>query len=183
MNDDEKKVIQVAFNFGTVTGNILQQTVVTPEAGAKAKAKAKAQAKAQAKAKAAEMPKEAVRVTFTRGTASEAHMGLVYQVLFREGWIADKKPDNFLKLFSGDMTSVCVTWTDKVSAGNLAQLFKLMESHGYIKCPPGYKVNRLLESHFKTPDGQYIHNIKGGNKSEKALAVIGECQRMLDTEI
>lgn len=123
-------------------------------------------------------------VTFSRGTITDGHLALLYQRLLQENWI-DAKTDNnaFLDLFSGKVLRCRkIIWTNAVSKGNLAKLFKMMQKEGFLNVPDGYGLNSILEAHFVDIEGKNLTNIKGGSKSLKAEAIIKECKRLLELE-
>lgn len=123
-------------------------------------------------------------VTFNRGTITEGHLTLLYQHLLQENWIGSNTDNNaFLELFSGKVLKCLkIIWTNVVSKGNLAKLFRMMEREGFIHVPDGYGMNTILEAHFVDIDGKNLTNIKGGSTSKKADAIIKNCKRLLELE-
>ncbi len=116
------------------------------------------------------------------GTLVDANLTLLYQQLQKKKWIAqDTTPDEFIELFSGRSSYVKIYWMR--SAGALRDLFKSIIDEGLIVCPDGIGYQRILSSHFVTPDGKYILNLNKTYKGKKIAVEIAELMKLLKTVV
>ena len=122
-------------------------------------------------------------MTFTKHKAQEHHIIALYQALLKIGWIADGNPDDFMALFSGEISDGRIIWTGKVGKDNLYALFKMMVDNGFITVPEGHGVQRIVESHFVDLKGKYVVGIDSGKPSQNADETIQALRKMLFTKV
>ena len=80
-------------------------------------------------------------------TTSPNRITNLYQYLLRAKWIAsDTPPDDFLAIFSGEVTNCKIRWTGKKTY--LVYLFRLLTDKKYISTPKGIGRWMIVGSHF-----------------------------------
>ena len=121
-------------------------------------------------------------ITFTKHKAQHHHIIALYQALIALKWIADGDPDDFLALFSGEISECRIVWIGK-GKDNLYQLFRMLVDDGFISVPKGHGVQRIVESHFVDINGNYVTGIDSGKPSENALSSIKSLRKLLITQV
>jgi len=121
-------------------------------------------------------------ITFTKHKAQRHHIIALYQALIALKWIADGNPDDFLALFSGEISECRIVWIGK-GKDNLYQLFRMLVDDGFISVPKGHGVQRIVESHFVDINGNYVTGIDSGKPSENALSSIKSLRKLLITQV
>ena len=78
---------------------------------------------------------------------------MFFEGLKQLGWIdADTQQKSFLRIFSGEETSVRVTWTGNINT--LAELFReLVTRKGYVKLPEGESIWVMVNARFWDKEG------------------------------
>jgi hypothetical protein len=114
---------------------------------------------------------------------AEAHLTLLYEKLVRkEKWIEGNEVD-FKALFSGKRDEECeLKWKGVFGKGTLVELFKQLIQARLIEVAKGYTISSILEGHFKDMAGVWLTGLDKGNAAnDKALPVILECIKILNT--
>ena len=128
--------------------------------------------------------KPAETMTFKRmGNVLEGHITLLFNKLVKEGWIGGNEAD-FKALFSGKRDENCMlTWVGLYGKSTLVELFRQFIKAGLVVLKEGYTLSSVLEGHFKDQEGKLLTGLdKGNTPNEKALPVIQECVRLLQTD-
>lgn len=123
-------------------------------------------------------------MTFKRmGNVLEGHITLLFNKLVKEGWIGGNEAD-FKALFSGKRDADCLlTWVGLYGKSTLVELFRQLIKAGLVVLKEGYTLSSVLEGHFKDQEGKLLTGLdKGNTPNEKALPVIQECVRLLQTD-
>lgn len=109
-----------------------------------------------------EKPRE--RMTFKKRGIQEAHILLLYQKLLDFNWISkDNNQQDFLDLFSGELSDCKVIWGKKFGKSTLVFLFNYFEYEGVISVPKGYSIPNILMGHFVDEEGNFLTNLDKGN--------------------
>ena len=128
--------------------------------------------------------KPAETMTFKRmGNVLEGHITLLFNKLVKEGWIGGNEA-SFKALFSGKRDADCLlTWVGLYGKSTLVELFRQLIKAGLVVLKEGYTLSSVLEGHFKDQEGKLLTGLdKGNTPNEKALPVIQECVRLLQTD-
>ena len=116
---------------------------------------------------------------------TKEHLWLLYEKLVkREKWIEGNEVD-FKALFSGKRDDDCeLIWKGVFGKGTLVELFKQLIKVKLIEVAKGYTISSILEGHFKDTAGEWLSGLDKGNAANsKALPVILECIKLLETNI
>ena len=118
-----------------------------------------------------------------KGSVLEGHLTLLYNKLAHEGWIEGDEA-SFKALFSGKRDADCLlTWLGLYGKSTLVELFRQLIQAGLIVLKDGFTLSSVLEGHFKDQEGKLLTGLdKGNTPNEKALPVIQECVRLLQTD-
>lgn len=128
---------------------------------------------------ATEKPRE--RMTFKKRGIQEAHVKLLYQKMLELAWISkDNNEQDFLDLFSGELSDCKVIWGTKFGKSTLVFLFKYFETEGVIAVAQGYTIPNILMGHFVDEDDNYLTNLdkgdapneKSGKEAEELLGIL-----------
>ena len=107
---------------------------------------------------AVEQPSE--YMTFKKRGIQEAHVRLLYQKMIDLQWISkDNNEQDFLDLFSGELSGCKVVWGKKYGQSTLAFIFEYFESEGVIAVAKGYTVPNILKAHFVDEDGNVFNSL------------------------
>lgn len=107
---------------------------------------------------AVEQPSE--YMTFKKRGIQEAHVRLLYQKMIDLQWLSkDNNEQDFLDLFSGELSGCKVVWGKKYGQSTLAFIFKYFESEGVIAVAQGYTVPNILKAHFVDEDGNVFNSL------------------------
>lgn len=152
--------------------------------GSTAKPSKQAEPKPAKEIKPEKPPKPSETMTFKRmSNVLEGHLTLLFHKLVKEGWIEGNEAD-FKALFSGKRDENCMlTWVGLFGKGTLVELFRQLIKAGLVVLKEGYTLSAVLEGHFKDQEGKLLTGLdKGNTPNEKALPVIQECVRLLQTD-
>ena len=107
---------------------------------------------------AVEQPSE--YMTFKKRGIQEAHVRLLYQKMIDLQWLSkDNNEQDFLDLFSGELSGCKVVWGKKYGQCTLAFIFEYFESEGVIAVAKGYTVPNILKAHFVDEDGNVFNSL------------------------
>ena len=107
---------------------------------------------------AVEQPSE--YMTFKKRGIQEAHVRLLYQKMIDLQWLSkDNNEQDFLDLFSGELSGCKVVWGKKYGQSTLAFIFEYFESEGVIAVAKGYTVPNILKAHFVNEDGNVFNSL------------------------
>ena len=107
---------------------------------------------------AVEQPSE--YMTFKKRGIQEAHVRLLYQKMIDLQWISkDNNEQDFLDLFSGELSGCKVVWGKKYGQSTLAFIFEYFESEGVIAVAQGYTIPNILKAHFVDEDGNVFNSL------------------------
>lgn len=121
------------------------------------------------------------RMTFMKRGILDAHVRLLFQKMIELDWISkDNDEQDFLDLFSGELSDCRITWGTKFGKSTLVFLFKYFETEGVIAVGQGYTIPNILMGHFVDQEGNYLTNLdngdapapKSGKDSEDLLKVL-----------
>ena len=126
-----------------------------------------------------EKPRE--QMTFKKRGIQEAHVKLLYQKMLELAWISkDNNEQDFLDLFSGELSDSKVIWGSKFGKSTLVFLFKYFEAEGVIAVAKGFTIPNILMGHFVDEEGYYLTNLdngdgpapKSGKEAEELLNIL-----------
>ena len=120
--------------------------------------------------------------TFTyRWLATAPHrITTLYQYLLRAKWIAaDTTPDDFLAIFSGEVTNCKIRWTGKKTY--LVYLFRLLTDRQYISTPKGIGRWMIVGSHFIDAHSRQFTFLNCQRIPVKAQRAIDHLAELLNT--
>ena len=120
--------------------------------------------------------------TFTyRWLATAPHrITNLYQYLLRAKWIAsDTPPDDFLAIFSGEVTNCKIRWTGKKTY--LVYLFRLLTDKQYISTPKGIGRWMIVGSHFIDAHNRLFTLLNSQRIPVKAQQTIEQLSELLNT--
>ena len=120
--------------------------------------------------------------TFTyRWLATAPHrITNLYQYLLRAKWIAsDTPPDDFLAIFSGEVTNCKIRWTGKKT--HLVYLFRLLIDRQYISTPKGIGRWMIVGSHFIDAHSRQFTFLNCQRIPVKAQQTIEQLSELLNT--
>ena len=120
--------------------------------------------------------------TFTyRWLATAPHrITKLYQFLLRAKWIAsDTPPDDFLAIFSGEVTNCKIRWTGKKTY--LVYLFRLLTDKKYISTPKGIGRWMIVGSHFIDAHNRLFTLLNSQRIPVKAQQTIEQLSELLNT--
>ena len=120
--------------------------------------------------------------TFTyRWLATAPHrITNLYQYLLRAKWIAsDTPPDDFLAIFSGEVTNCKIRWTGKKT--HLVYLFRLLTDRQYISTPKGIGRWMIVGSHFMDAHSRQFTFLNCQRIPVKAQQTIEQLSELLNT--
>ncbi len=104
----------------------------------------------------------------------------LYQYLLRAKWIAsDTPPDDFLAIFSGEVTNCKIRWTGKKTY--LVYLFRLLTDKKYISTPKGIGRWMIVGSHFIDTHNRLFTLLNSQRKPVKAQQTIEQLSELLNT--
>lgn len=107
---------------------------------------------------AVEQPSE--YMTFKKRGIQEAHVRLLYQKMIDLQWLSKgNNEQDFLDLFSGELSGCKVVWGKKYGQSTLAFIFEYFESEGVIAVAQGYTVPNILKAHFIDEDGNVFNSL------------------------
>ena len=107
---------------------------------------------------AVEQPSE--YMTFKKRGIQEAHVRLLYQKMIDLQWLSkDNNEQDFLDLFSGELSGCKVVWGKKYGQSTLAFIFEYFESEGVIAVAQGYTIPNILKAHFVDEDGNVFNSL------------------------
>ena len=107
---------------------------------------------------AVEQPSE--YMTFKKRGIQEAHVRLLYQKMIDLQWLSkDNNEQDFLDLFSGELSGCKVVWGKKYGQSTLAFIFEYFESEGVIAVAKGYTVPNILKAHFVNEAGNVFNSL------------------------
>ena len=128
---------------------------------------------------AVEQPSE--YMTFKKRGIQEAHVRLLYQKMIDLQWLSkDNNEQDFLDLFSGELSGCKVVWGKKYGQSTLAFIFEYFESEGVIAVAKGYTVPNILKAHFVDEDGNVFNSLdkkdppapKSGPETKELLDIL-----------
>ena len=104
----------------------------------------------------------------------------LYQYLLRAKWIAsDTPPDDFLAIFSGEVTNCKIRWTGKKTY--LVYLFRLLTDKQYISTPKGIGRWMIVGSHFIDTHNRLFTLLNSQRIPVKAQQTIEQLSELLNT--
>ena len=104
----------------------------------------------------------------------------LYQYLLRAKWIAsDTPPDDFLAIFSGEVTNCKIRWTGKKTY--LVYLFRLLTDKKYISTPKGIGRWMIVGSHFIDVHNRLFTLLNSQRIPVKAQQTIEQLSELLNT--
>ena len=104
----------------------------------------------------------------------------LYQYLLRAKWIAsDTPPDDFLAIFSGEVTNCKIRWTGKKTY--LVYLFRLLTDKQYISTPKGIGRWMIVGSHFIDAHNRLFTLLNSQRIPVKAQQTIEQLSELLNT--
>ncbi len=104
----------------------------------------------------------------------------LYQYLLRAKWIAsDTPPDDFLAIFSGEVTNCKIRWTGKKTY--LVYLFRLLTDKQYISTPKGIGRWMIVGSHFIDAHNRLFTLLNSQRIPIKAQQTIEQLSELLNT--
>ncbi len=104
----------------------------------------------------------------------------LYQFLLRAQWIAsDTPPDDFLAIFSGEVTNCKIRWTGKNTY--LVYLFRLLIDKKYISTPKGIGRWMIVGSHFIDAHNRLFTLLNSQRIPVKAQQTIEQLSELLNT--
>ena len=104
----------------------------------------------------------------------------LYQYLLRAKWIAsDTPPDDFLAIFSGEVTNCKIRWTEKKTY--LVYLFRLLTDKKYISTPKGIGRWMIVGSHFIDAHNRLFTLLNSQRIPVKAQQTIEQLSELLNT--
>ena len=104
----------------------------------------------------------------------------LYQYLLRAKWIAsDTPPDDFLAIFSGEVTNCKIRWTGKKTY--LVYLFRLLTDKKYISTPKGIGRWMIVGSHFIDTHNRLFTLLNSQRIPVKAQQTIEQLSELLNT--
>ena len=107
---------------------------------------------------AVEQPSE--YMTFKKRGIQEAHVRLLYQKMIDLQWLSkDNNEQDFLDLFSGELSGCKVVWGKKYGQSTLAFIFEYFESERVIAVAQGYTIPNILKAHFVDEDGNVFNSL------------------------
>ena len=121
-------------------------------------------------------------VTFTYRwlTTAPHRITNLYQYLLRAKWIAsDTPPDDFLAIFSGEVTNCKIRWTGKKTY--LVYLFRLLTDKKYISTPKGIGRWMIVGSHFIDTHNRLFTLLNSQRIPVKAQQTIEQLSELLNT--
>ena len=99
-------------------------------------------------------------MTFKKRGIQEAHVRLLYQKMIDLQWLSkDNNEQDFLDLFSGELSGCKVVWGKKYGQSTLAFIFEYFESEGVIAVAQGYTIPNILKAHFVDEDGNVFNSL------------------------
>ena len=113
-------------------------------------------------------------------TTSPNRITNLYQYLLRAKWIAsDTPPDDFLAIFSGEVTNCKIRWTGKKTY--LVYLFRLLTDKKYISTPKGIGRWMIVGSHFIDTHNRLFTLLNSQRIPVKAQQTIEQLSELLNT--
>ena len=113
-------------------------------------------------------------------TTSPNRITNLYQYLLRAKWIAsDTPPDDFLAIFSGEVTNCKIRWTEKKTY--LVYLFRLLTDKKYISTPKGIGRWMIVGSHFIDAHNRLFTLLNSQRIPVKAQQTIEQLSELLNT--
>ena len=104
----------------------------------------------------------------------------LYQYLLRAKWIAsDTPPDDFLAIFSGEVTNCKIRWTGQKTY--LVYLFRLLTDKKYISTPKGIGRWMIVGSHFIDTHNRLFSLLNSQRIPVKAQQTIEQLSELLNT--
>ena len=104
----------------------------------------------------------------------------LYQYLLCAKWIAsDTLPDDFLAIFSGEVTNCKIRWTGKKTY--LVYLFRLLTDKKYISTPKGIGRWMIVGSHFIDTHNRLFTLLNSQRIPVKAQQTIEQLSELLNT--
>ncbi len=104
----------------------------------------------------------------------------LYQYLLRAKWIAsDTPPDDFLAIFSGEVTNCKIRWMGKKTY--LVYLFRLLTDKKYISTPKGIGRWMIVGSHFIDAHNRLFTLLNSQRIPVKAQQTIEQLSELLNT--
>ena len=104
----------------------------------------------------------------------------LYQYLLRAKWIAnDTTPDDFLAIFSGEVTNCKIRWTGKKTY--LVYLFRLLTDKKYISTPKGIGRWMIVGSHFIDAHNRLFTLLNSQRIPVKVQQTIEQLSELLNT--
>mgnify|MGYP003292530329 CR=1 FL=1 len=123
------------------------------------------------------------RMTFhMRGTTAN-HFKLLFQQMIADGWLAkDNSEDDFLDLFSGQLSDCKIIWGDKYGKSTLVFFFRYLVAEGLISKDRGFTVPNILMGHFVDKEDNFLTDLDNGDKpNEKCAADVMNYLEILKT--
>lgn len=122
-------------------------------------------------------------MTFSKRGILNGHLKLLFKQMMDDGWISkESRADDFLDLFSGELSECTITWAGKYGKGTLVYFFKHLEFEGLISVPKGFTIPNILMGHFVDEEGNLLTNLdKGDPPCEKCGNEVKEYVRILKT--
>lgn len=119
-----------------------------------------------------EKPRE--RMTFHMRGTTVNHFKLLFQQMMADGWLAkENKEDDFLDLFSGQLSDCKIIWGDKYGKSTLVFFFKYLVTEGLISKDKGFTVPNILMGHFVDKEDNFLTDLDNGDKpNEKCAAEV-----------
>ena len=113
-------------------------------------------------------------------TTAPQRITKLYQYLLRAKWIAsDTPPDDFLAIFSGEVTNCKIRWTGKKTY--LVYLFRLLTDKQYISTPKGIGRWMIVGSHFIDTHNRLFTLLNSQRIPVKAQQTIEQLSELLNT--
>ena len=118
--------------------------------------------------------------TYRWFTTAPHRITKLYQFLLHAKWIAsDTPPDDFLAIFSGEVTNCKIRWTGKKTY--LVYLFRLLTDKKYISTPKGIGRWMIVGSHFIDAHNRLFTLLNSQRIPVKAQQTIEQLSELLNT--
>ena len=118
--------------------------------------------------------------TYRWFTTAPQRITKLYQYLLRAKWIASNTPpDDFLAIFSGEVTNCKIRWTGKKTY--LVYLFRLLTDKKYISTPKGIGRWMIVGSHFIDAHNRLFTLLNSQRIPVKAQQTIEQLSELLNT--
>ena len=118
--------------------------------------------------------------TFKKKGILEGNIRVLYSQMVEAKWIEPETLEqDFVDLFSGELSEGKIIWSKKYGKGTLVFLFQYFETQEVITVPRGHTIPNILMGHFVDKEGNYLTNLDNGDAPNDAAGK--EIQAFLNT--